>query len=177
MDVGRVLFLGVAFATHGVVGYALVHAFTTVDPRIGFVVGVVPDADFLFPAAWGWPFVHRGITHSPVFTIAVVVGAYAIYRRREAVLAAGLPLLSHQAIDSFSPTGIAWTYPFEPFARTGESTLSIALSTFEVGSAAVGSLPAGLPVHGPAGTVVLWGIALALLLGGSRRPMSSDTVV
>lgn len=70
VDVGRVAFLAVAFLTHGAVGYALVRAFTDVDPAVGFVLGIVPDADFLFPAAWGVPFVHWGITHTLLFVVA-----------------------------------------------------------------------------------------------------------
>ena len=63
MEAERALFLVSAFATHAVVGYALVRGFTDADPRLGIVLGLFPDVDFWFPAAWGWPFVHRGLTH------------------------------------------------------------------------------------------------------------------
>ncbi|MFC7009441.1 hypothetical protein [Halalkalicoccus salilacus] len=53
MAVERVLFLTIAVLTHGIVGYALVRAFTDVNPTGGFFLGILPDVDFLFPAAWG----------------------------------------------------------------------------------------------------------------------------
>ncbi|WP_226006672.1 metal-dependent hydrolase [Natrinema salinisoli] len=143
MEPGRVLFLIVAFATHAVVGLALVRGFTTVDPRtgtwLGVVFGLLPDADFFFPAAWGWPFVHRGITHSPLFALAVVTGVYGIRRTRATALAVGFAISSHLLIDSLSPMGIQWLYPIE-------TTWS-----------------PGLDVHGATGTILLWSLSLGLL--------------
>lgn len=139
MEWGRIVFLAGAFATHAVVGYALVRGFTDADPRVGLVLGIAPDADFLFPAAWGWPLVHRGITHTPLFALAIVAGAYAIARDRTLGLAAGVGLGSHLAIDSLSPTGIDWFYPLEASASPG------------------------LPVHGPIATALLWTVAIATL--------------
>ncbi|MDF9747062.1 metal-dependent hydrolase [Natrinema salsiterrestre] len=160
MEPGRVLFLTVAFATHAVVGLALVRGFTAVDPRtgtwLGVVFGLLPDADFLFPAAWGWPFVHRGITHSPVFALAVVAAVYAIRRTRAAALAAALAIGSHLLIDSLSPMGIQWLYPIE-------TTWS-----------------PGLDVHGAIGTILLWSLSLGVLawrtndLAGVRRSSARD---
>ena len=60
MVLERVLFLTIAVLTHGIVGYALVRAFTDVNPTIGFILEILPDADFLFSTAWGAPFIHRG---------------------------------------------------------------------------------------------------------------------
>ena len=145
MELGRALFLSGAFATHAVVGYALVATFSDVDPTVGLVFGLLPDADFLFPADWAWPFVHRGITHTPLFALVVVAGSYAIGRQRSLAtgrgfaLAVGLALGSHLAIDSLSPKGIDWLFPL----RTSWSP--------------------GLAVHGPTATVLLWTGSLALL--------------
>lgn len=146
MELGRALFLSGAFATHAIVGYALVAGLTDADPRLGFVFGLFPDADFLFPADWAWPFVHRGITHTPLFGLAVVTGGYAIGRQqsfttgRRVALAVGLSLSSHLAIDSLSPKGIDWLFPL----RTSWSP--------------------GLPVHSPTATVLLWTGSIALLV-------------
>lgn len=147
MEGGRILFLAGAFATHAIVGYALVRGFTDADPRLGVVAGLLPDADFLFPATWGWPFVHRGITHAPLIALATVAGAYAVSRDRSVSLAVGLAIGSHLAIDSLSPQGIHWLFPAETVASPG------------------------LPVHGPVATVVLWAAAIGLLRlrTGARR--------
>lgn len=60
MDLEYVLFLIISVLTHGIGGYALVRAFTDVNPTVGFLLGILPNVDFLFPAAWGTPFIHRG---------------------------------------------------------------------------------------------------------------------
>lgn len=140
MDVGRILFLMVAFATHGAVGYSLVCGFTDVNPRIGFVLALVPDIDFLFPAALDAPFVHRGLTHTPAFTLTIVVAAYSIRRSKGVAIAVWLAIGSHLAIDSLSPAGIPWLFPFET------------------------SMSADLPVHGPIGTLLLWALAIGILV-------------
>lgn len=82
MPVERALFLTIAVLTHGIVGYALVRAFTDVNPTVGFLLGILPDVDFLFPAAWGAPFIHRGITHTSLFLIAIVTVA-SLWRSRK----------------------------------------------------------------------------------------------
>ncbi|QFU82774.1 metal-dependent hydrolase [Natronorubrum aibiense] len=139
MEGVRILYLAGAFVTHAIVGYALVRAFTDADPWIGAVLGVCPDADFLFPAAWDWPLVHRGLTHTPLFALGIVAGVYAIRREREVPVAVGLAIGSHLVIDSFSPTGIAWLFPIE-------TTWS-----------------PGLAVHGTSATVLLWALSLGVL--------------
>lgn len=145
MEAERLAFLVGAFVTHALVGYALVRGWTDVDPRTGVVVGVLPDVDFLFPATWGWPLVHRGITHTPLFAAVVVAGAYAISRDRGVALAVGLAIGSHLAIDSLSPAGIDWLFPFATTAGPG------------------------LPVHGPAVTVVLWTASIGVLVWRTGR--------
>lgn len=147
MELERGLFLAGAFATHAFVGYALVRGLTDEDPRIGLVFGLFPDADFLLPAEWGWPFVHRGVTHTPLFALAIVIGGYAVGRRlnredrrgRGLAAAVGLAIGSHLAIDSLSPKGIDWLFPL----RTSWSP--------------------GLAVHGPAATALLWAASIGLL--------------
>ncbi|AGB17319.1 putative membrane-bound metal-dependent hydrolase (DUF457) [Halovivax ruber XH-70] len=139
MDPARAVFLAIVFATHAFVGYTLVRAFTTADPRLGLLFGVLPDADFLFPAALEWPFVHRGISHSPFAWLAFVAAALAV-RDRTAGLAVGLAYGSHLLVDSLSPAGIQWLFPL----RTDWSP--------------------GLSIHSPIATVVLWAGCLGLLV-------------
>ena len=140
MDAGRSLFLAGAFATHAVVGYALVRGYTDADPRLGIVFALLPDADFGFPPAWDWPLVHRGLTHTPLFAVALVLTAYTIRQERDVALAVGLAVGSHLAIDSLSPTGIDWLFPFADTAGLG------------------------VRVHGAAATVVLWAASLGILI-------------
>lgn len=135
----RILFLAGAFATHAVVGYALAAAFTDADPRVGAVLALVPDLDFVIPPVAGVPFVHRSVTHTPAFALVVVAAVAARYRRETAV-AAALAIGSHLAIDSLSPAGIRWLFPLE-----------------------AASPSPGLSVHGPVVTGVLWLFALGLL--------------
>lgn len=141
MEPERALFLTTAFATHAAVGYALVATFTEADPRLGALLGVLPDSDFLFPAALGPPFVHRGVTHAPAVVIALTVAAFAVRRRRADALAVALATGSHLAIDALSPMGIPLWFPLE-FAPTSGP---------------------GLSVHGPTATVLLWSAVGALL--------------
>lgn len=145
MTIERVLVLIIAVLTHGIVGYALVRAFTDVNPTLGFILGIVPDLDFIFPAVWGAPFVHRGITHTALFIIAImaVVGLWRSEKRLE--LASGLAVSSHLVIDSWSPMGVPWLFPF-----------GIGVS-------------GDLPVHGPVGTLVLWTLSAGLLVWRGRR--------
>lgn len=149
MTVGHLSFLIIAVLTHGIVGYALVRAFTDVNPTLGFSLGIVPDVDLFFPAAWGAPFVHRGITHTALFVIAIVATAGLWRSQKRLELASGLAVSSHLVIDSWSPMGVPWLFPF-----------GIGVS-------------GGLPVHGPVGTLVLWTLSAGLLVRRGRRKPST----
>lgn len=150
MELERAVFLVGAWVTHAAVGYALVRAFVDAAPLVGAGFGVLPDVDFLLPAAWEYPFVHRGLTHTPTFALVVVAVVYGGWRDRSLAAGAGLATGSHLLIDSLSPTGIPWTFP--------------------VG----GQVGLGLPVHGPAATVLLWTGVAALLAWDLRRRGDGD---
>lgn len=130
-DAGRVVFLVAAVLTHAAVGYTLVVMLTEADPRVGIFFGVLPDVDFLFPEPLGFPFVHRGLAHTPAVAL-LVVSVVLVVTRREIAIATGIALFSHLGIDGLSPEGIMWLYPV---------TLSPS---------------PGLPVHSAPGTAVLW---------------------
>lgn len=149
MTVEHLLVLIIAVLTHGIVGYALVRAFTDVNPTLGFILGIAPDLDFFFPVAWEAPFVHRGITHTTLFIIAIVaiVGLWRSQKRLE--LASGLAVGSHLVIDSWSPMGVPWLFPF-----------------------GVG-ISGDLPVHGPTGTLILWTLSAGLLVWRGQRELST----
>ncbi|MFC7116135.1 metal-dependent hydrolase [Natronoarchaeum sp. GCM10025703] len=136
---GRVIFLTGAIATHAVVGYVL-GAILADRPYVGAVGGVVPDIDFLFPAAFEWPFVHRGVTHT--LLVATIATALIAVRHRATGTAFGAGYVSHLLIDATTPQGVPFLYP------------GLSESFFF-------ALPPG--GHSTVGTVILWSGALSLL--------------
>lgn len=149
MGVERAVFLATALATHGAVGYALVSSFTAADPRLGALFALAPDVDFLLRPEWGPLFVHRGITHTPTFALAVVASAYAVRRRRSDAAAVSLAVGSHLAIDALSPMGLPLLV-------------------------ADGFIPSpGLDVHGPVATLLLWALVVALVRRSDGRQLQS----
>jgi len=131
-------FLAVAMATHAVVGYAL-GAVLFGRPGAGVVGALVADVDFLFPAAVGWPFVHRGITHSILGVAVATAAVVACCRasdgggRGPRVAAFGVGYLSHLLIDATTPTGVPLLYPlldrslYVDLPTTGHSPVPTAL--------------------------------------------------
>jgi len=102
-------FLVVAIATHALVGYVLGRSAFGAGAA-GLVGGVLADADFLFPGAWGFPFVHRGVTHSALaLGVAAAVVVAAGDQRRAGALALGYA--AHLAVDATTPKGVPLLYP------------------------------------------------------------------
>lgn len=133
VDAARIAYLLAAFATHAVVGTALVATLLEVRPSVGAAAGLAPDLDFLFPQEWGFPFVHRGLTHSPAALTAVLLAGYALDADEDLLAAVGVAYLSHLVIDSLTPKGVLWLYP--------QSTTGFG---FDLGG------------HSPPVTLVLW---------------------
>ncbi|NHN48416.1 metal-dependent hydrolase [Halostella sp. JP-L12] len=106
---GYTVFLAGAIATHALVGYVLGRSAFGAGAA-GLVGGVLADADFLFPGAWGFPLVHRGITHSAL-ALGVAAAAVAVARDRRAGAALALGYASHLAIDATTPKGVPLLYP------------------------------------------------------------------
>jgi len=141
---GRPAFLAVAIATHGVVGYALGRSVYGAAGA-GLVGGVLADADFLFPGAWEFPLVHRGVTHSALaLGVAVAVVAAAGDRRSAGALALGYA--SHLAIDATTPKGVPLFYPVSDAAY---------------------AVPVNL--HSAPATVALWFCCLTVLVASRRE--------
>lgn len=111
IDLGRVTYLLVAFATHALVGAVVASLLLGARPAVGALAGLAPDLDFLFPAEWGFPFVHRGLTHSPAALLAVLGVGYALDADGDLLAAVGVAYLSHLAIDTLTPKGVLWLYP------------------------------------------------------------------
>lgn len=133
----RAGFLAVAIATHAIVGYVLGARFFG-QPRAGTVGAVVTDVDLLFPAAWGAPLVHRGITHT--LLAAGIVVAIAAIRSNSVAGAVGSGYASHLLIDATTPKGVPLAYPLSS-----------------------GSFAVPLGGHSPPVTVFLWGLCFAVL--------------
>jgi len=105
---GHATFLAVALFTHAFVGYALGYLFDA--PRAGLAGGVLADADLLLPAAWGFPLVHRGVTHT-LLALAVVAAVVAAVAGRRPAVGLGVGYASQLAIDATTPMGVPLLYP------------------------------------------------------------------
>lgn len=131
-------FLPIAIATHGLIGLTL-GSVAAERPVAGLAGGLAADVDFLFPAMLGWPFVHRGITHSlPILAVAALVAA----RDRRAGWAVGLAYASHLLVDVTTPKGVPLVYPV------------VADRLY---------LDLGIGGHAPVVTLVVWTACLAVL--------------
>ncbi|SFR32280.1 metal-dependent hydrolase [Halorubrum sodomense] len=134
-------FLATAFATHALVGAAL--GGTLFDrPGVGALAGLAADADFLFPAALGPPFVHRGITHSLPALLALAAAATAVWyavdargSHRAAGATVAVAYCSHLLIDVTTPEGIP------PLSPLSDRVVGVALPTTG---------------HSPVPTLLLW---------------------
>lgn len=102
------VFLAVAIGTHAIVGYTL-GAVLFDAPRAGLVGGVIADVDLLFSAAWGMPFVHRGITHTGLAAVAAVAVGACLGRRIAGGV--GVGYASQLLIDASTSKGIPLAYP------------------------------------------------------------------
>ena len=134
-------FLATAFATHALVGAAL-GALLFDRPAVGAAAGLAADADFLFPAALGWPFVHRGISHSLPALLALAGVAAAVWYavdglgdHRTAGATVAVAYGSHLLIDVTTPEGIP------PLSPLSDRIVYVALPTTG---------------HSPVPTLILW---------------------
>lgn len=134
-------FVPIAILTHGIVGLTL-GALLFDRPVVGGLAGMLPDIDFLFPTAIGWPFVHRGITHTLLFLGLLVAILVVIDRSVGGVV--GVAILSHYLIDVTLPTGVPFFYPIVPERIY---------------------LDIGIGGHSPMVTIAFWVICVSLLLG------------
>lgn len=110
-DADHLRYLAVAVCTHAVVGYTAVAAFTDASPGVGAVTGVAADVDLLFPHGWLFPFIHRGLTHTPAFLLFVVAVCYAARAGTERVTAVVCGFGTHLVLDTATRTGVMWLYP------------------------------------------------------------------
>ncbi len=89
--------------------FALALAYILRLPRIPMAIGgVIPDLDLLLQ--YGFPFVHRGIVHTPFFLAVCVVFLYLVVDS-STTFAFGAGFLSHLLLDIITPSGIPLLYP------------------------------------------------------------------
>ncbi|MFB6271103.1 MAG: metal-dependent hydrolase [Halobacterium sp.] len=143
--------VAVALATHALVGYTL-GALALDRPLAGTVGALAADADFLFPDALAWPFVHRGLTHSLPVAALAVAAALAVDRRLGAAF--GVGYASHLLIDTTTPTGVPWLYPLTD-------------TSYYLDLATTG--------HSPVPTLVFWAGCLGLLWHQHALPLDALT--
>lgn len=105
------LYVLLAVLTHAAVGYALAVVLTDGHPAAGVVGAVLHDVDLLFAPAWQYPFVHRGLTHAPLFGGFVVGVVLAVAPLRWAGPGVALGYLSHLVVDTLTPSGVPWLFP------------------------------------------------------------------
>ena len=101
--------------THMLFGLALAYILRL--PRLpALLAGLALDLDVIFNAlGLGFPFIHRGIIHTPVVVLAVTAVWYYGRNRSRNALSAGVGGLSHLLLDFFTNQGIMALYPFAAF--------------------------------------------------------------
>lgn len=139
--------LAVALATHALLGYTLGAVFLD-RPIAGLIGALVADLDLLFPAALGWPLVHRGVTHTVL--VAGVATAIVATRDRRLGAAFGAGYASQLVVDATTPSGVPLLYPFT------DTSYYLALGTTG---------------HSPAPTAALWACCLVVLWHTDELPV------
>lgn len=120
--------------THLIFGFASVYI-AGLPVVLGMIGSLAPDIDVLFN--FTFPFVHRGIMHTPIFAIALVLIIYALTENKGSSLSFGAGYLAHLFLDTFTYSGIMWLFPltnesfsfsFFSYANIPGNLLVIALS-------------------------------------------------
>ncbi len=83
-------------------------------PLVMTMIGsVLPDLDLTFN--FTFPFVHRGILHTPLALITLSILFYLITKNRDSTLSFSLGYLTHLFLDTLTPIGIMWLYPLKNY--------------------------------------------------------------
>lgn len=94
--------------------FALSLAYVFRFPLIPALVGgIIADIDYVLD--YGFPFIHRGVIHTPLILLVSVVLIYLATKRTDVSLSFGIGFLSHLFLDIITPTGIPLLYPLANF--------------------------------------------------------------
>ena len=97
------------------------------------LAGVIPDLDTAFYAlGLPFPFMHRGILHTPIILGVILIGIYLATKRPDICAGFGVGFLSHLFIDTLNPTGIMWLYPVPTFFTLDLATYSNAIANWGI---------------------------------------------
>lgn len=103
--------------------FALALAYVLRFPLIPAAVGgALPDLDVAINFAFPW--VHRGIIHTPLVVGLGILVIHITLRNRGLSLALGLGWLAHLLLDTITPAGIMWLYPVATYFSLNLATYS-----------------------------------------------------
>ncbi len=98
--------------THMFFSLALAYIFR-LPKAMAFLAGLLIDLDIIFNIlGLGFPFIHRGIVHTPLFILAVTGIWYYSRKKSKNAIAFGVGGLSHLFLDLITDQGIMLLYPF-----------------------------------------------------------------
>ncbi len=80
---------------------------------MAMIGSIFPDLDLTFN--FTFPFVHRGILHTPLALIALSVLFYLITKNKGSTISFSLAYLTHLFLDTLTPMGILWLYPLKNY--------------------------------------------------------------
>jgi len=94
--------------------FALAMAYIFRLPRIPTAIaGIIPDIDFVLH--YGFPLMHRGIVHTPLFML-ICIGIILVATKSRPITAGfGVGFLAHLLTDIITPTGVMFFYPWPYF--------------------------------------------------------------
>lgn len=98
---------------HAFVGYLVVSYFTDYNPLYGALGGFIPNLDLPFNV-WPnvFPFVHRGILHTPLF-LGLLLIPLLLFDKKQLAIPFAIGYIFELVVDVFeSNDGIMWLYPF-----------------------------------------------------------------
>ncbi|HJW96860.1 MAG TPA: metal-dependent hydrolase [archaeon] len=120
------------FQTHLIFALALGYVLKFPIKTTAFAA-VVADADTIFyETGLGFPFIHRGLLHTPIILGIALIAIYLATKRPEICAAFGAGFLSHLFLDTLNPTGIMWLYPLPTFFTFNLATYSNAIANYGI---------------------------------------------
>jgi inner membrane protein len=107
--------------THACFGLALA-VLLRVPVVTAVLASLLPDLDAMFE--FGFPFVHRGVLHSPSAGL-FLAGIVFLLSGRQATAGGFLAgFFSHLFLDTFTPSGIMWLFPWDGYFSLMMATAS-----------------------------------------------------